>query len=88
MSVTDDALGALSRDGFYFIHDVRVGEHIAEMDRNGSQFSSSSKAGIDFYKVNVFQNEVRQSPSPVTLRYTEATSLSKIYSNLSSKDVP
>ena len=87
MSATDNAQNALSRDGFYCIHDVAIGEDIAEMDRNGSQFSSSSKAGLDFYKVNVSQNEVRQSRCPVTILYTKTSSLSEIYLNLSSRDV-
>lgn len=61
MSATEDAQQAIEANGFHCINDSAVGEQIAEMDRNASQFASSSKAGLEFYKTNVLENEVSQS---------------------------
>jgi hypothetical protein len=56
----EDAKTALAEDGLYIIQDPTVGLHISEMERNGFQFSSSSKAGLDFCKSNVLEDEVGQ----------------------------
>jgi hypothetical protein len=56
----EDATAALAEDGFYCIQDPTVGLHLLEMERNGSQFSSSSKAGLEFCKSNVLKDEVGQ----------------------------
>ncbi|CZR66035.1 uncharacterized protein PAC_15936 [Phialocephala subalpina] len=53
----EDARTALAEDGFYCIQDPTVGLRILEMERNGSQFSSSSKAGLEFCKSNVLKDE-------------------------------
>ena len=56
----EGARTALAEDGFYCIQDPTVGLRILEMERNGSQFSSSSKAGLEFCKSNVLKDEVGQ----------------------------
>lgn len=53
----EDARTALAEDGFYCIQDPTVGLRISEMERNSSQFSSSSKAGLEFCKSNVLKDE-------------------------------
>jgi len=53
----EDARTALAEDRFYYIQDPTVGLRISEMERNGSQFSSSSKAGLEFCKSNVLKDE-------------------------------
>ncbi|KAK0368955.1 hypothetical protein CLIM01_13690 [Colletotrichum limetticola] len=53
----DDALEAMQKDGFYCIHDPSVGHKILEMEENRSQFSTSSFSGLEFYRLNVFQDE-------------------------------
>lgn len=54
---SEEARTALAKDGFYFIQDPTLGLRILEMERNGSQFSSSSKPGLEFCKSNVLNDE-------------------------------
>jgi hypothetical protein len=56
----ENARTALAEDGFYCIQDPTVGLRILETERNGSQFSPSSKAGLEFCKFNVLKDEVGQ----------------------------
>lgn len=56
----EGAKTALAEDGFYCIQDPTVGLRILEIERSGSQFSSSSKAGLEFCKSNVLKDEVGQ----------------------------
>jgi len=57
---SEDARTALAEDGFYCIQDPTVGLCILEIERNRSQFSSSSKAGLEFCKSNILKDEVGQ----------------------------
>jgi hypothetical protein len=61
----EDARKALAEDGFYCIQDPTVGLRILEMERNGSQFSPSSEAGLEFCKFNVLKDAVGQSWNPI-----------------------
>ncbi|PVH70792.1 hypothetical protein DL98DRAFT_123814 [Cadophora sp. DSE1049] len=47
----------VAEDGFYCIQDPTLGLRILEMEQNGSQFSSSSKAGWEFCKSNVLKDK-------------------------------
>ncbi|KAH8792164.1 hypothetical protein F5882DRAFT_262251, partial [Hyaloscypha sp. PMI_1271] len=53
----EDAKTALAEDRFYIIQDPTIGLHISEIERNSFQFSSSSKARLDFCKSNVLEDE-------------------------------
>ncbi|KAK1843039.1 hypothetical protein CCHR01_14344 [Colletotrichum chrysophilum] len=53
----EDALEAIQNDGFYCIHDSAIGRKISDMEEKRSQFSTSSVAGLEFYRLNVFQDE-------------------------------
>lgn len=68
--VLDDAIKAIAENGFYHIQDPTVGQRIMEMERNKHQFSITSTAGLEFYRVNVHENEVgqiREEPFVITL---------------------
>jgi hypothetical protein len=61
----EDARKALAEDGFYCIQDPTVGLRILETERNGSQFSPSSEAGLEFCKLNVLKDTVSRSRNPL-----------------------
>lgn len=54
----EDAIQALEKDGFYSIPDREVGLCLAEMDQGTSQFSPSTVAGLEFYRLHVLQDTV------------------------------
>ena len=54
----EDAIKAIAEDGFYHIQDPKVGQRIQEMEENKRQFSTSSMAGLEFYRDNVHSDQV------------------------------
>ncbi|KAG8410832.1 hypothetical protein J3459_016953 [Metarhizium acridum] len=49
----EDAIKAIAEDGFYHMQDPTVGQRISEMEENKHQFSTTSTAGLEFYRDNV-----------------------------------
>lgn len=58
--VLEDAIKAIAANGFYHIEDPAVGQRIAEMEKNKHQFSTTSTAGLEFYRDNVHEDQVSQ----------------------------
>lgn len=56
----EDAIKAIAENGFYHIQDSIVGRRILDMEENKQQFSTTSMAGLQFYRDNVRNNEVNQ----------------------------
>ncbi|CRK32679.1 hypothetical protein BN1723_016300 [Verticillium longisporum] len=52
----EEAIRALDKDGFFSIPDRAVGLCLAEMDQSTSQFSPSTVAGLEFYRLHVLQD--------------------------------
>ncbi|KAM5357021.1 hypothetical protein ACJZ2D_016694 [Fusarium nematophilum] len=55
--VLEDAIKAIAVNGFYHIQDPAVGQRIAEMEKNKHQFSTTSTAGLEFYRDNVHEDQ-------------------------------
>ncbi|CAJ2503090.1 Uu.00g104840.m01.CDS01 [Anthostomella pinea] len=53
----EGAIEAIEQDGFYYMEDPVIGDRIAQMDATQSPFWSSSDAGLEFYRLSVFQDE-------------------------------
>ena len=54
----EDATTTLKEDGFLCIQDPSIGHLIAQMDLNESQFSPSSEAGMEFYRLHILGDTV------------------------------
>lgn len=55
----DTAIAALQKDGFFCIQDPAIAVAITTTDAKKAQFLSSSPLALEFYRLNVFLNQVR-----------------------------
>lgn len=55
--------GALSKDGFIFVKDMRAGQRVEEMEIKSIPFAS--EGGLEFYKANVLDDMVCGRALPI-----------------------